>query len=79
MPEMEINIMKVLIFTTRQLCYNSGYYFAHRIGEEIEKLGIECEYCEIPENAIPSAGTQIARSEERRVGKECRSRWSPYH
>src|SRR2546422_10041881 len=23
--------------------------------------------------------TKIARSEERRVGKECRSRWSPYH
>ena len=22
---------------------------------------------------------RIARSEERRVGKECRSRWSPYH
>src|SRR5256886_12707739 len=22
---------------------------------------------------------QAARSEERRVGKECRSRWSPYH
>ena len=22
---------------------------------------------------------QIQRSEERRVGKECRSRWSPYH
>src|SRR3712207_9277052 len=21
----------------------------------------------------------LARSEERRVGKECRSRWSPYH
>ena len=21
----------------------------------------------------------ICRSEERRVGKECRSRWSPYH
>ena len=21
----------------------------------------------------------ITRSEERRVGKECRSRWSPYH
>ena len=21
----------------------------------------------------------IKRSEERRVGKECRSRWSPYH
>src|SRR3712207_7702002 len=27
------------------------------------------------------AGSQAlaARSEERRVGKECRSRWSPYH
>src|SRR3989442_13236067 len=28
------------------------------------------------------AGTQrlhVVRSEERRVGKECRSRWSPYH
>ena len=23
--------------------------------------------------------TQKVRSEERRVGKECRSRWSPYH
>ena len=27
---------------------------------------------------VTSAG-QFARSEERRVGKECRSRWSPYH
>ena len=24
-------------------------------------------------------GTKVQRSEERRVGKECRSRWSPYH
>src|SRR5260370_13973519 len=24
-------------------------------------------------------GPKIDRSEERRVGKECRSRWSPYH
>ena len=22
---------------------------------------------------------RLSRSEERRVGKECRSRWSPYH
>ena len=26
-----------------------------------------------------NAKTKNARSEERRVGKECRSRWSPYH
>ena len=25
------------------------------------------------------AAARKARSEERRVGKECRSRWSPYH
>ena len=25
------------------------------------------------------AGVKLLRSEERRVGKECRSRWSPYH
>ena len=24
-------------------------------------------------------GSSNSRSEERRVGKECRSRWSPYH
>src|SRR5258708_37974443 len=26
-----------------------------------------------------TAGANKVRSEERRVGKECRSRWSPYH
>jgi len=31
-------------------------------------------------NQIPvTAAVRAARSEERRVGKECRSRWSPYH
>ena len=30
-------------------------------------------YIRVPE------GYQAERSEERRVGKECRSRWSPYH
>ena len=29
--------------------------------------------------AVPSRGGERYRSEERRVGKECRSRWSPYH
>ena len=26
-----------------------------------------------------SCENDVGRSEERRVGKECRSRWSPYH
>ena len=29
--------------------------------------------------ACPRCGKMTMRSEERRVGKECRSRWSPYH
>ena len=28
---------------------------------------------------MPKDNIERARSEERRVGKECRSRWSPYH
>ena len=28
---------------------------------------------------IRLSGGILVRSEERRVGKECRSRWSPYH
>ena len=28
---------------------------------------------------LPKKKEDLIRSEERRVGKECRSRWSPYH
>ena len=30
-------------------------------------------------DAAHAEGIRDTRSEERRVGKECRSRWSPYH
>ena len=51
-------------------------------------LGISLYKDDVPETAsivplafpmIAGAGTMTSRSEERRVGKECRSRWSPYH
>ena len=29
--------------------------------------------------ALGDLESNLSRSEERRVGKECRSRWSPYH
>src|SRR2546426_12385861 len=29
--------------------------------------------------SVPRSAFAVPRSEERRVGKECRSRWSPYH
>src|ERR1041385_1829611 len=33
----------------------------------------------LDQNVAHPQGIDPARSEERRVGKECRSRWSPYH
>src|SRR3712207_8393110 len=45
-------------------------------------LGFHVSYLDptVPTKALLSEdGCQIFRSEERRVGKECRSRWSPYH
>ena len=39
------------------------------LGEEVSE--------DVPE--IPREPAAAERSEERRVGKECRSRWSPYH
>src|SRR5688572_32093126 len=38
-------------------------------------------HCAISSPDRPSASSPSSktRSEERRVGKECRSRWSPYH
>src|SRR5256885_13193344 len=39
------------------------------------------EYGALRPQATPRLGVSLwrGRSEERRVGKECRSRWSPYH
>ena len=42
----------------------------------IETAQSDIKAAEILLNAKEFRG---ARSEERRVGKECRSRWSPYH
>ena len=42
-----------------------------------ELLGICVAYKKQPE--VSNTTKKETRSEERRVGKECRSRWSPYH
>src|SRR5256885_10912098 len=40
---------------------------------------IEDLIIEMVDEAVPRGKNEEFRSEERRVGKECRSRWSPYH
>jgi len=47
-------------------------------GEEL-RIGVFVCHCGINISAIVDVNDQELRSEERRVGKECRSRWSPYH
>src|SRR2546427_11111043 len=44
--------------------------------QERPPLGLELPAC--PADALALDASR-SRSEERRVGKECRSRWSPYH
>ena len=44
--------------------------YAKAVLEQVEQSGIR---------ALVLTNCCDARSEERRVGKECRSRWSPYH
>ena len=40
-------------------------------------VGLKCYH--LYSNSEPTFDARIERSEERRVGKECRSLWSPYH
>ena len=45
----------------------------------IEALSVSTLEVATPEEGRAAIIAAAERSEERRVGKECRSRWSPYH
>jgi len=48
--------------------------------DDMNDVEVPQEYLETVLNlASYLRATFVDRSEERRVGKECRSRWSPYH
>ena len=68
--------------------YMTNQRFIHERGllwreiDRIEAIDIDdVSYQQGPVERMLSIGTILirSRSEERRVGKECRSRWSPYH
>src|SRR3712207_7945495 len=50
----------------------------HRAGEQA-RGGRQVDQLGAPPLADDAHARKFTRSEERRVGKECRSRWSPYH
>ena len=52
----------------------SSFWINNKSGLINIKFGWQDEYF-----AVSVSESQVDRSEERRVGKECRSRWSPYH
>ena len=57
----------------------NGKTITHNSPRAAKQLGIAAIYQQPALFPELSVAENIARSEERRVGKECRSRWSPYH
>ena len=64
----------VAILTARRVAVDRLVLLATAARKQGDLLKAQLEKQLPPEKLAP-----IARSEERRVGKECRSRWSPYH
>ena len=65
-----------------KLVVNSEGVYLTKVGECfcLKKEGQKQEIAaKKVEQIIITTSTALSRSEERRVGKECRSRWSPYH
>ena len=52
--------------------------FLNQVMDKYAKIGLLLPD-EMPEVELYMDQVVRSRSEERRVGKECRSRWSPYH
>src|SRR5258707_13268681 len=50
------------------------------VGKAAIGVGLRpCPIVRVRAGNIDRNAETVSRSEERRVGKECRSRWSPYH
>ena len=58
---------------------NLSSHIAVGRGEKGETGDVTPEALAALNRAEAAASAAEERSEERRVGKECRSRWSPYH
>src|SRR5256885_14228163 len=77
-----------------QACLDAGLALPHYCYHPGLSIPASCRICLVEVEGLPKLvpscqtpvrdgmvvhSTSPKRSEERRVGKECRSRWSPYH
>src|SRR2546429_7123301 len=57
--------------------FNASYTYSHSLS--LESPPANGDSILVGMSTLRNLRLNYARSEERRVGKECRSRWSPYH
>ena len=69
----------IALWVTAAVAWDFCYYWFHRLSHEISILWAAHAVHHQSEEYNLSTALRQTRSEERRVGKECRSRWSPYH
>ena len=69
---LEVNPNQIKVIKKLEDYHNSNYksFFSKLFSKQKTKKGFYL---------YGGVGVGKTRSEERRVGKECRSRWSPYH
>ena len=64
---------KVLVFSSREICYNSSSFFAHRLGAAFEELGFETKVCEMTKGDNLDAKLEPLLEEEYRVAVDFNS------
>src|ERR1035437_1476152 len=71
-----VDIDGAIVDPTAEQFHGEPEYVPYIAAEHEVRLG-RCMNCGDEIYGLSSGGPQCMRSEERRVGKECRSRWSP--
>src|SRR5690606_14927755 len=64
-----------VVYGDQALCF----LFPEQDGAGVRRRTVELADEAVVFGLFPRDALKLSRSEERRVGKECRSRWAPYH
>lgn len=64
---------KVLIFSSREICYSSSNFFTHQLGAAFEELGFEAKVCEISPDEDLDGKLEPLLMEEYRVAVDFNS------